>query len=356
MNTIPKYASSAVQFSGNAYIDCGTGLSLGGGTPFTIEAWIYPTSVDSTTIICRGTSNGDIEYFWVLVDGYLQFFMGTQAISCSPIVLNTWQQVAVTYDGTNATLYVNGVQGAQRPSSTPAAIAFANTVIGATWVDFAEGSPIIEDTFKGMIARVAIWNEYRDLDQIVADSVQWEAHRLVSTTGDPNDPDPAVVSSNSHLLALFDFSSMPAVEASGNNVPFTFKGGAEYAVCIPGLSLNGTSAYADCGNNPLLSFAGNAQYTIEGWFSPQNISPDLTPTIVSKLNDGVAAEYQVVLGSSQLWAYRSVAPTILKAPPVLKNNEFYHFASTYDGSTQCVYLNGNLQAARNSAAGQRDQH
>ena len=95
-------------------------------TPFTVEAWIYPTQTTQgyplgpgtvCPIISIGDENGGREAFGL--DGsssnpgtlaYNNYGSGNQTLSgANAIVANVWQHVAFVSDGTTLTGYVNGV-------------------------------------------------------------------------------------------------------------------------------------------------------------------------------------------------------------------------------------------------------
>lgn len=73
----------------------------------TIEAWINPVSnTGGGNIVMKYVSNG---YQMRLNNGKLETFLPTPLTSSALIPLNTWTHVAVTHDGSQATIYINGV-------------------------------------------------------------------------------------------------------------------------------------------------------------------------------------------------------------------------------------------------------
>ena len=156
----------------NDYIDCGTDSSLDAiGNNYTISAWIYPTTIDSTAryIVCK-TSSAD-PYIWIF---YIQSGLtytntirfaadyGTDDLQHfsvdNAINLNEWQSVILTWDGgsvaSNVHIFVNGVEvsydQAQDGSGTSPSDSGANLYIG--------NRQDISRPVDGQITEVAIWN------------------------------------------------------------------------------------------------------------------------------------------------------------------------------------------------------
>ncbi len=321
MNTLPRWWSGALQLSGGSCINCGTPsqLNFTGQSSFTIEGWVYPTAFNApqsvfTRLIPPGVGYG----LWLQVDGTIVGQRMLDSVkSSTPLTVNTWHHVAVTYDGQNLTVYLDGVQAAQAPS--------ASVIPDLSTVGAFVGNSGFNAFFQGMISDVEVYNVARTAAQIFEDTVIWDG------------PDDAT------LVAYYDFSGLPCAERSGNALPMAFQGPPYMVACVPGLILNGTG-YVDCGNSPDLSLGGNVPYTIEGWFSGQTQPPD--GVLISKFQESVQAEYAVWVAPPPLQSYRNVGPWAATAPGQMVSNEYYHFATTYDGSILRVYINGNLQSAQ----------
>ena len=93
-------------------------IGNGGNTPFTLEVLVKPTTITAANnqeIICTDSSAGSRGFqFRITTAGVLQFSFinGSQAVSgtipttgADAFVAGTWYHVAVTYNGTTATLY-----------------------------------------------------------------------------------------------------------------------------------------------------------------------------------------------------------------------------------------------------------
>jgi hypothetical protein len=99
---------------------------------FTVDAWIFPTANGHDSQPGSGGrygltvfSNTDGGGFALRVkDGFLQADVRTQGTPVfqtfgspgSPVPLNVWSHVAMTYDGSNVRMYLNGVQIGSAPA------------------------------------------------------------------------------------------------------------------------------------------------------------------------------------------------------------------------------------------------
>lgn len=121
--TTPKFGTGAVNIPTNlSAVDTGnaTDFNFNDG-PFTIDAWVYPTSLSSaqTAIISQWTSvSGNLGWKFVLSDTTISFIFtssGSSGISWGAaytVTLNTWTHIAIDREpnASQVRFYVNGVQ------------------------------------------------------------------------------------------------------------------------------------------------------------------------------------------------------------------------------------------------------
>tara|TARA_B110000211_G_scaffold228234_2_gene284153 strand:+ start:505 stop:1209 length:705 start_codon:yes stop_codon:yes gene_type:complete len=98
-------------------VNCGNNSSMQNPN-FTISVWVYPTSISGIGNIAQnttGTFSGATYGFRVLrASNHYVFYIGDGSgynpvqIS-SAVVLNTWQNLVMTYDGTNSKYYLDGL-------------------------------------------------------------------------------------------------------------------------------------------------------------------------------------------------------------------------------------------------------
>lgn len=95
----------------------------------TVAAWMMPTSMESSSTypVVGGSYSGVQSIRMQVVDGRITFELFpenaqppiTIVTSVSSLTNDAWQHVAVTYDGTTAILYMNGVENARNNISMP---------------------------------------------------------------------------------------------------------------------------------------------------------------------------------------------------------------------------------------------
>ncbi len=167
------FGQNALSFDGvNDGVICGTAPSLDiTGTQLTLEAWIYPTAFKTNTfdgnIINKEGGNAGYQIRCGGA-GVLQSALGigtgyiTVTSPNNTLTLNTWQHVAVTYDGTTARLYLNGTEVATAAGTAPITTSPNAMRIG----DYAV-TPGARN-FAGKIDEVRVWSVARSAGDIAA--------------------------------------------------------------------------------------------------------------------------------------------------------------------------------------------
>lgn len=128
-----------------------TGLPL---APFTMEAWVNPSSTVSLNSIIRK----DVDYCFYISAGSLRTEMSgsggaggtftTTAATTATFLANTWSHVAAVWNGTICTLYING-NTIVTNTSTSSNGSISNLTIGKS-VTFTQ-------PFVGSIDEIRIW-------------------------------------------------------------------------------------------------------------------------------------------------------------------------------------------------------
>lgn len=159
----------SISFNGTTnYIDMEDNLNLN-TSGFTVSAWIKRdvNSGGRSILSKRATAYGGVRGydFRILADGRFNArwrnSSGTnQEITSSvAIPLNIWHNVAVVYNGTTATIYIDGVADTSANLTPPAAWTHS-FLIGAG------GKGTIDGFFHGSIDEVRIWNTNLTVDQL----------------------------------------------------------------------------------------------------------------------------------------------------------------------------------------------
>ncbi len=140
------------------YTLVGDKVNLGGS--FTASSWIKPDGSNALatdkTIVAK--NNGTVGYkFFVTNSNIVSFSVGNAAAdridSNTTIPNNVWHHVAVTYDGTIARIYIDGVLDNSKAMTSPSPNG-SEFAIGAIYV----GKANIQDYFKGDIDEIRVWD------------------------------------------------------------------------------------------------------------------------------------------------------------------------------------------------------
>ena len=135
-------------------VNFGNNYNLSGA--FSIEAWIKPNAISNsiqTIISKRNASNLATGYDLRLVNGTISFNANGSNISANGITASRWYHIAVTYNGTQYKLYVDGVDMNTRTGPVPTTNTF-NTVFGA--MSRTNNTPT--NYFTGWMDEIRIWN------------------------------------------------------------------------------------------------------------------------------------------------------------------------------------------------------
>lgn len=297
----------------------------------TISTWVYPKNLLPFGGYALGVvSNGD--YFtngwrFILETGtgrvYWQFKAtdgtGNSIWSPTGVSVNTWTHIAVTYDWTTATIYINGV-----PAVTQT---FSKTLSYAGWHDIRIGAS--DYYFNGTIDSVRVWNRALSQLEIQADK---DSSRPLNRT-----------------VADWEFEEGAGQYANDSHIWVAGKSGTA-------LSFDGVNDYADLGSSPSLNFVN---YTIEGWAKPAS-SGVAGRHLVERGAVGGSGYLIQFWNNDNIYFYQSVAGNyyaVSQATPFAHDSLFHYFAATftYDGatSTLSMFYDGAQKGSR-SAAGAPD--
>jgi hypothetical protein len=172
-------ATGSFNFNGSNYLSIASfNPSLATGTtPFTIETWFYQTSATGNAIVSANYAGGNIPFVLGMggVPGgggsgvpWFGYYNGSwhYLSSTGSIALNTWTHLAAVFDGTNATIYINGVASGTTTSLSPwtTTAAGQSFKIGQDWSSttqitgqltnfrFVNGTAVYTSTFTPPVA------------------------------------------------------------------------------------------------------------------------------------------------------------------------------------------------------------
>jgi len=161
-------SGTCLNFDGiDNYVYCGSNSILKLGNTGTITAWIYPTGDTSIQRIIYGSSGGaDVNkppYFGITTNGKLIADLGdgsTVQLLTSNLstIINQWQLIGLSWDGTTAKIYLN-TSLYSVPQTSPNAFTGASYSIGVT-------TAFPTRIFSGRIDDVRIYNAAIPVSQI----------------------------------------------------------------------------------------------------------------------------------------------------------------------------------------------
>ena len=192
----------ALSFNGsNASVDLG-GLGTFYGTGFTLEAWVDKQTATKNDVAVLGTwtaSQSGGPMIWVdhLATHYpltMNQGMSNYLDSGQNPVAGTWQHLAVTFDGTTARFYIDGVEVANRAVS--GSIGSSNS-----WrVGAYGGTP--SGFFDGLIDEVRIYSRALSATEVQTDMNDPVSNLLGSDTTPPSAPGTLTASSGTGQATL----------------------------------------------------------------------------------------------------------------------------------------------------------
>ncbi|WP_421891879.1 LamG-like jellyroll fold domain-containing protein [Marinoscillum sp.] len=214
--TTTSAPENAMSFDGvDDYVDLPASLKTIITEDFTVEAWINPNSIDRYAGIVDnmewtgGTLSGYILTLHETGELVARMYTGNDAIFDirTPISAGSWQHVAMTYDGIDFNLYLNGQLSATTPAT--GAIDYSPVPPSVNIGRFQDSNE--EYFFDGLIDEVRIWNVAR---------TQGEIQSTISTS----------LSSGSGLIAsyIFNQSSYTLLDQTVNGYNGGLNGGVGY--------------------------------------------------------------------------------------------------------------------------------
>ena len=302
----------------NGYLDCGSQSAYAFGTgDFTINTWIYPTSIPTFVIIMDTRGSGGSAGWALAMDTartiYLYSAVGFTVVVTSAsgaIPLNAWSYITVTRSGTSYTLYINGVSagtgsGSQNFTHQLLTVGYSGASGGEYYYGYISNAQVIKGT-------------------AVAPTLPTAPVATSSGTS---------VLLNMQNAAIFDNAMMNDLVTVGNAQISTsvkkYGTGSMY--------FDGTGDALVGQNTPNISLSGN--FTIEAWVYQTDAGQN-----APQLSIGDASTSNGILlfinTSQQLGYFINSAGSASGTAPI---NTWHHIAVVRSGSNITTYLNGVTQ-------------
>jgi len=308
-------SSAAFSISDNAAFNLNTGA-------FTIEAWVnnsslsgYQTMISKRAAVWEMGLSNNLLYWWV---------GSTVYTTTATIPKGQWTHVAVSSDGTNVKLFVNGTLDSTVSSATPGSGA------SSVYVGYAGSGQY----FPGYISNLRVV----------------KGTQLYTTTFTPSTTPLTAVSGTSLLTC----QSNRFIDNSSNNFTLTVNGSPSVQRFSPfnptapySASTIGGSGYFD-GSGDYLSTAANTalnlssdNFTIEFWMNAASFPVETLP--ISATDASNTYSYAPYLSYGKVMCVVNTTGNGLLIPDTgvtLSTNTWYHIAYVRNGNTFTTYING----------------
>ena len=338
--TVPA-TSYSMSFNGSSQylkIPSNAALDFGTTTDFTIETWIYPTTL---TPGGGGTSNGiafiagygsnpsiPTGYFFGISGNYLycsSYVAGTQqslTATTTPITINTWQHVAVTRSGSTYRIFLNGLSlpftgSITQAFSTNGSSLNIGGLVYTTYYDY----------FTGYISNF----------RIVKGTALYTTNFSTPTS--------VLTNIQGTSLLLLPGSSIPITDSSNNIVPFSYTSPGTYYG-----SFNGSNQYLSIPSSAALDiWTTSSSATLELWYYSTSATQIGHLFIMGP--SGTNRVYLISQGSSLSLgtAISGTFTTRITSGVSVVQNTWYHVAISRVGATYTLYVNGNNQGSSSLA-------
>ncbi|GII81382.1 hypothetical protein Sru01_63640 [Sphaerisporangium rufum] len=341
-----KYGK-ALTFDGSAaWVTVPDAAPLRLTTGMTLSAWVNPVTVTGwssliTKELAAGASyslyagNGDS-----VPSGWVQ--TGPEDPSTvsgtSPLPVNAWSHLALTYDGTTLRLFLNGQQAAETPLSGGLHDDGGALRIG--------GNSVWGEYFRGLIDEVRIYDRAQTAAQIRTDmntpigattppTATPTATPTPGPTGNPT-PVPGLVAA----YGMQEGTGTTVGDSSGRNNT----GAARDTTWATGrfgtaLSFNGTSSRVTVPDAAALRLT-NAM-TLSAWVQPTALGESWRTVMMKEHAAGGSYGLYASNGAvPAAWLLNAGGPGGAEGTAPLPLRQWSHLAVTYDGGTSRLYVNG----------------
>jgi hypothetical protein len=324
---------------------------------FTLEAWLNPNDVSGTVCPLSSVNFTTYRQGWILYTSAagwnLRLYNDTvtpaiNIIATNGIYAGAWQHVAITCDGTNASVYVNGVLGAVGTNTVPYVPCNGKLLTFGVRNDGNYACP-------GSVDEVAIYTNMLSASTIAA-------HYSAGTNTAVTDYSATILAANpvgyyrlgEPVWTAPDPGTLPVAINSGSlaaSAQGTYQPGMATGAAGPGYgglggatvgAFNGLEGYIDCGTGvPDLSADLN-RLTVMTWvkFGTFNMNWQAIVScgdhnwLLQRYNNSDVIGFR--FGGTDLWTIggRSV-----------NDGQWHHIAATYDGAFQKIYMDGTLEVS-----------
>jgi|GEM_PF-1071174 len=360
-----KFSGPVGTFNGTTdYLKVSPSPLDGNPTSFTIEAWIYITSISANGWpVVSQSANGTTGEQQLFVSGSndgaanqnkLRFSRGANAttpvdlIGSTTLPLNQWVHVALSVDGTTAKLFVNGNLDASIPLTTGWVDTSQNFYVATT---LNTSAPQNQSFANGKISDLRITknsgrykNSFKPISVEVIDDTQAYDEEWYNSV--------LILKADKKMgTGIFDESaSLKVVDVNGSAQISTAQ--AKYGA--GSIYFNGNTDYLSIPSSPDFQF-GSDDFTIETWVNFEHVPKAGEYAAIVGNRDSYVSNNQFTIfygGTEKFHFYYSVngnSQTISTSnnKPEVVANTWYHIALVRTQGTISLYINGSLAASAN---------
>jgi len=313
---------------GSGYFDGSSDLASSGSvnwstyTNITLEAWVYPTSLSSSTVhAIMGTASGAVGYtmFYLYSDGRIGVgITGVNEITSASGVIknNKWQHVVAVKSGSTTTLYVDGT-----------------SVASATTAVWSNNSAVLR-VGRGATSE-RMYGYLTDVRVVLGTAI------VPSTL--PTSPLTAVTNTE----FLLNFQDAGIYDRSGiNNLDTIGNAQIDTAVKKYGtgsIEFDGSGDYLKILQNDGLEL-GSGDYTIECWVNisaAANVGGIFSKGLPSTLNTSTwSLEFNTTNNYVSWYVQAASISYIITGSQNIKTSNWIHIAVTRSGNDTKLFVNG----------------
>ncbi|MBB5747398.1 LamG domain-containing protein [Brevundimonas variabilis] len=320
--TDSSYVALALDALSSARTSAAAGNLLTGARAFSIDAWIRFNGLPAETVVIG--QDGVFAFGSQGPAVYFQF--GTQSVILSDLAQaqlqdDSWHYICITFDGAMVRLYIDGRFNTGQN-------AMAQLPAGTLPVVFGQG-------LQGLVRRIRIYN------------VPLSAQAVLDNMYGPP--------TSGTLAADFDFSVNPAVDRGPFAYPISLQGSALAFKVSPAASLGTVGFIRPMGEKAVNPGGGQTDpYTVQTWvYVAARLNPVQAIFVNSDLmlDTGIALllQYDATVSAYRVVSQRgsdSDSGQSLTSSGTIPVGVWANVATTFDGVTLSIYLNGVLDRTR----------
>jgi hypothetical protein len=348
--------NTATSFEGNSSVTVPYKKALSLNPPFTVEAWIKPTTAETADNAGCPLACGHFDTSrsgWLIYQGangwnfrmYNQNQLNTSLniVTGGAPVPGKWYHVAAVYDGSQGYIYVNGAGTSGAPSG------FVPNTDGPLTIGTRSDNGF---GFQGVIGEVAVYTNALSAATLLA-------HYQNGTNSSPATPYNQLVQSKNPMVYFHLNAPLRQPEAANTGILGSQAHGFYQLGCVPGVT--GAPMLGLGANNHACQFNGAAGYVnIPAGFLNLTNSLSLVAWVQASPANGLL---QCILGKGDA-SYRlemdangyarfadGLNNPAAQGPNRIDDGQWHHLVGVYDsGGTNYLYVDGSLASLTNAPA------